>query len=44
MYIVVDTVEQDRELQDELNTEENDHDPGMKSVSAFKGICIQYNQ
>ena len=34
MYI--DTVGQDRELQDELNTEENDHDPGIKSVSAFK--------
>jgi hypothetical protein len=41
MYIAIDTVGQDRELQDELNIEENDHDPGMTSVSAFNGIYIR---
>lgn len=34
MYISIDTVGQDRELQDDLNIEEKDHDPGITSVSA----------
>ena len=39
----VHTVGQDRELQDELSIEENDHDRGMASVSAFKVfIYIQH--
>ena len=39
----IDTVGRDRELQDELNIEEHDHDLGMTSVSVFKGIYIQYD-
>jgi hypothetical protein len=39
MYIAIDTVGQDRELKDdELNIEENDHDPGMTSVGTLEGL------
>jgi hypothetical protein len=41
MYIAIGMVGQDRELQDELSIEENNHDPGMTSVNAFKGTYIQ---
>jgi hypothetical protein len=36
MYISIDTEGQDCELQDELDIEENGHDPGITSVSAFR--------